>query len=133
MLNFVSQPVLLPACPISSTANLNPVFQMLHEKVKKLPKCIPLVNKTHLLTSYSSSSKDLMKDIANDADIWEVWDQKLNMLLPYKIDDIKPLVIHGKSGLVGLVALLEHLVQDHGVDAGLLEGKVKHLVEAIDR
>lgn len=77
--------------------------------------------------------KDLTKDIANDADVWEVWDQKLNVLLPHKIDDIKPLVVRGKFGLVGLVALLEHLVQDRRVDAGLLEGKVKRLVEAIDR
>ena len=126
------QPTPLPAHRISAE-NHNLILQTLREKVKKLPKHVPLANQTHPLASYSLSPKDLTKDIANDADGWEVWDQKLNVLLPPKIDDIKPLVVRGKFGLVGLVALLEHLVQDHRVDAGLLEGKVKRLVEAIDR
>ena len=55
------------------------------------------------------------------------------MLLLHKINDMKPLVVRGKFGLVGLVSLLEHLMQDCRVDAGLLEGKVKRLLEAIDR
>ena len=133
MSNPVSQPAPLPAHPISSEVKLGPVLQTLREKVKKLPKHVPITKKTHPLSSYSTPPQNLMKDIANNAEIWETWDQKLNVLLPHKIDNIKPLVAHGKFRLVGLVSLLEHLVQDCGVDARLLEGKVKRLIEAIDR
>ena len=114
------------------TANHLPL-QVLCEKVNKLPKTIPLANKTHPLASYSHSPKDLTLDILNDADIWETWDQKLNVLLQHPIDNIKPLVVRGKFGLVGLVSFFEHLVRDCHLDKGLLEGKVEWLIMVIDR
>jgi len=47
---------------------------------------------------------------------------------------IKTLAVRRNFGLVGLTALLENLVQDRRrADAGLLEGKAKRSVEAIDR
>ena len=35
--------------------------------------------------------------------------------------------------VLSLVQLLEHLVCDHKVDEGLLDGKVGRVIEAIDR
>lgn len=40
--------------------------------------------------------------------------------------------MRGKLGLIGLVGFFEHLVRDRKVDEGLLEGKAKRLMEAID-
>ena len=75
---------------------------------------------------------ELTKDITADADIWEVWDQKLNVLISHRIPDIYPLVTWGKYGLIMLVQLLEHLVRDCKVNEGLLDGKVGRMIEAID-
>lgn len=68
-----------------------------------------------------------------DADVWETWDQRLNVLISHSIPDIYPLITRGKYGLTGLVLLLEHLVRDRKVDEGLLDGKVGRVIEAIDR
>jgi len=54
------------------------------------------------------------------------------VLLQCSMDDLKWLVVHGKFGLIGLVNFFEHLVQDCKVDEGLLEGKVKWLMDTID-
>ena len=40
--------------------------------------------------------------------------------------------MRGKFGLIGLVGFFEHLVRDHKVAKGLIEGKAKRLVDAID-
>lgn len=79
---------------------------MLREKVKKLPKAIPIANKTHVLAAYSGSPEELTNNILNDADVWETWDPMLNVLLPHNTDDMKGLVVRGKYGLIGLVGYL---------------------------
>ena len=72
-------------------------------------------------------------DIEDDMDVWEVWDQKLNVLISHRIPDIYPLVTQGKYSLTTLVQLLEHLICDRKVNKGLLDGKVGCIIEAIDR
>jgi len=120
--------------PTSASSLLSPysILVALRNKVNKLPKTVPVAQKTHLLALYSRSPEELTRNIQNDMDIWETWDPKLNVLLPHNIDDLKQLVVRGKFGLAGLVGFFEHLVHDHKVDEGLLEGKVKQLMDAID-
>ena len=74
----------------------------------------------------------LTSNIQDDADVWETWDPKLNVFLQCNDNDLKQLVVRGKFGLAGLVRFFEHLVRDRKVDEGLLEGKAKRLVDAID-
>ena len=105
---------------------------VLREKVENLPETVPVANKTHILAAYSQTPQELTRDVQNDTDIWETWDPKLNVLLPHNSEDLKPLVVRGQFGLIGLVSFFEHLVRDRKVDEGLLEGKVKRLVDAID-
>jgi hypothetical protein len=118
--------------PSPSNATFN-VLKTLREKVENLPKSVPTARKTSPLAGYCCDPADLTKDIAVDADVWETWDQRLNVLIPHSIPEISPLVRRGKYGLIGLVLLLEHLVRDRKVDEGLLDGKVGRLIEAIDR
>jgi hypothetical protein len=108
------------------------VLSTLREKVEKLPQTVPVADETHVLAAYSQSPQELTSDVQNDADIWETWDPKLNVLLPHNNDDLKLLVVCRQFGLTGLVRFFEHLVQDRKVDEGLLEGKVKRLMDAID-
>jgi hypothetical protein len=86
------------------------VLLTLWEKVEKLPRTVPIMNKTHLLAGYSQSPQTLTSEIQNNANIWETWDQKLNTFLQGNNDDLKCLVVHRKFGLVGLVRFFKHLV-----------------------
>jgi hypothetical protein len=67
-----------------------------------------------------------------DPEIWETWDPQLNALIPQAIPEVLPLVTRGKYGLIGLVQFLEHLVRDRNLDAGMLNGKIGCLLEAIN-
>jgi len=107
-------------------------LKTLREKVENLPKSVPTAKKTGPLAGYCCDSVELTKDITADADVWEVWDQKLNILISHRIPDIYPLVTRGKYGLIVLVRLLEHLVRDRKVDEGLLDGKVGRVIDAIE-
>ena len=109
------------------------LLKTLHEKVEKLLKSVPTAKKTGPLAGYCCDSAELTKDVTANDDVWEIWDQKLNVLISHNIPDIYPLVTRGKFGLIVLVLLLEHLVHDHKVNEGLLDGKVGHIMEAIDR
>ena len=109
------------------------MLKTLCEKVENLPKSVPTAKKTGLLAGYCCNSAELTKDVTAEVDVWEIWDQKLNVLISHSIPDIYPLITRGKYGLIALVRLLEHLVHNRKVDEGLLEGKVGCLMEAIDR
>ena len=124
-----------PTSPIMRMQSSPPptILKTLHKKVKNLPKLVPLAKKTGPLAGYCCDSTELTKDILADADIWETWDQTLNVLIPHSIPDIYPLVTRGKYGLIALVQVLEHLIRDRKVDESLLDGKVGRLIEAIDR
>ena len=108
------------------------ILVTLREKVKKLPLTVPVANKTHTLAAYSQSPQKLTSDIQNDEDVWETWDQKLNVFLQCNDDELKQLVVRGKFGLIGLVGFFEHLVRDRKVAEGLIEGKAKRLLDTID-
>ena len=117
--------------PVQST-----ILKMLHDKVENLPTSIPTAKKTGPLAGYCCDPAQLTKDITADDEVWEVWevwDQKLNVLISHNIFDIRPLVTHGKIGLIVLVRFLEHLVRDRKVNEGLLDRKIGRVMEAIDR
>ena len=123
-------PTALPSIPGSLTHPS--VLLTLREKVEKLPNTVPIAEKTHILAVYSLSPQRLTSYREDDADVWEIWDQKLNVFLQGNDDDLKQLVVRGKLGLIGLVGFFEHLVRDRKVDEGLIEGKVKRLMDVID-
>jgi hypothetical protein len=100
------------------------ILRTLCEKVENLSKLAPMAKKTGPLVGYCCDSMALMKDITADVDVWETRDQRLSILISHNISDIYPLVAWGKYGLIALVQLLEHLICDHKVDKGLLNGKV---------
>ena len=108
------------------------ILKTLRKKVENLPKSVPIAKKAGPLAGYCCDSAGLTKDITANADVWETWDQILNVLISHSIPDIYPLITQGKYGLIALVQLLEHLVRDRKVDEGLLDGKVGRVIEAID-
>jgi hypothetical protein len=125
----------LPSKPVKSNASYTTfnILKTLRKKVENLPKSVPVAKRTSPLAGYCCDPMRLTEDITADADVWETWDQRLNVLISHSIPDIYPLIARGKYGLIGLVLLLEHLVCDRNVDEGLLDGKIGRLIEAIDR
>lgn len=134
VLNSTVPTALLSADSAPSPSLQPSVLLTLREKVEKLPRTVPVANKTHILAAYSQSPQKLTSDIQDDIDVWEKWDRKLNIFLQCNDDELKRLVVpvHGKFGLIRLVGFFEHLVRDRKVDEGLIEGKAKRLVDAID-
>jgi hypothetical protein len=128
---FISSTV-QPAVPRNVSTSFT-VLKTLRENVEKLPKSIPTAKKNGPLSGYCCDPKDLTSDFTADVDVWETWDQRLNVLIPHSIADICLLITRGKYGIIGLVQLLEHLVHDRKVNEGLLDGKVGRIIEAIDR
>ncbi|KAF8476355.1 hypothetical protein DFH94DRAFT_695009 [Russula ochroleuca] len=117
--------------PVVSNTSFS-ILKTLHEKVENLPRSVPEAKRTSPLAGYCCDPMELTKDISLDVDVWETWDQKLNVLISHSIPDICPFIGRGKYGLIGLVLFLEHLVRDRKVDEGLLNGKVGRIIEAID-
>jgi hypothetical protein len=103
----------------------------LRSQVEHLPKSVPIAKKTHSLAGFSCDPTTLTVGVP-DLEIWETWDPQLNTLIPQAITDVLPLVTRGKYGLIGLVQFLEHLVHDRNLDAGMLDGKIGRLLEAIN-
>ena len=128
----ISAPVSTPIVAMQGGASFT-LLKTLRKKVENLPKSVPTAKKTGPLAGYCCDSTKLTEDITADTDVWEIWDQRLNVLISHSIPDIYPLVTRGKYGLITLVQLLEHLVCDRKVDEGLLDGKIRRVIEAIDR
>ena len=54
---------------------------------------VSVANKTHILAGYSQSTQKLTSDIQNDTEVWETWNQKLNVFLQSSDDNLKQLVV----------------------------------------
>jgi len=95
------------------------------------PKSIPLAKNMASLAGFGGDPASLTQGIP-DLELWETWDPQLNALIPQAIPELSPLVTRGKYGLIGLVRFFEHLVEDRKLDAGLLDGKIGRVLQAID-
>jgi hypothetical protein len=72
------------------------ILKTLHERVKNLPKSVPMARKTNPLAGYGCDPKELTSNIAADINVWETWDQRLNVLIPHSIPNVYSLVRQGK-------------------------------------
>jgi hypothetical protein len=73
-------------------------------------------------------------NIPND-EVWEVVNPGLDRLLGFgrALDDIQSIVRRGPLGVLGLLEYLTYLVEEKGVDGGLIEGKINVLIDAINK
>ncbi|KAL0573145.1 hypothetical protein V5O48_008811 [Marasmius crinis-equi] len=109
------------------------VIKSFRTKVETLPKSTPTAGKDHILAAFNKPRAQLTTDIIEDEEVWPAWDPRLNALISQDIDELKPLVAKGKNGLIALVTLFEHLVHDRNVLAGMVAGKARRVIAAIDR
>jgi len=77
---------------VTSVNSQPSILETLRHKVKELPKTIPIAKKTHRLAAYSCPPHSLTSGVTDD-ELWEVWDPKLNVLLPQDVEDLADLVV----------------------------------------
>ncbi|KAJ7598482.1 hypothetical protein C8J56DRAFT_1039361 [Mycena floridula] len=114
-----------PPCPLTLE-----LVDNLESKVLALPDSIPIADDSYPLAWLSGDPNKLV--VVGNKPMWEVWDRKLSNALPQNRDDLKELVFRGEKGLIGLVRILRRLVERHGIEGALLEGKITRMMEAID-
>jgi len=101
-----------------------------HKRILSLPKDTTEAGIDHPLARFSIDPVGCVKD---GEDAWETWDGPLNSLLQKDPQELNELVVVRQRGLEGLHRFLSYLVLDHGIQGGLLEGKLERLFAAIDR
>lgn len=115
----------ITGCPIG-----HELLHKFHACIKALPRDVGIADDTHPLAAFSG---DPTGCIDEDEDAWEKFDGPLNMLLQKPSDELQHLVHIGEKGLIGLCHLLEYLVTDHQVSGVLFEGKLRWLMDTIDK
>lgn len=99
--------------------------------VLDLPEALPITDGSHVLAGYNKDPATLMPSLLPN-DLWQHWDPIFNGLIPQDIESVCPLAARGEFGLIGLAKLFLYLVEYHGVDGNMLDGKTGRIREAID-
>ncbi|EEB90969.1 hypothetical protein MPER_10751, partial [Moniliophthora perniciosa FA553] len=130
----VSRP-LSPLIPISDSLH-DPdqlVLKKLRNAVQSLPSSVPLADSSHILAAYNVDPiSQLTQHIKNDDEIWEEYDSVFNNLIKHNPTDNYRLVTRGPFGLIGIVNLWDHFIQDRKMIPGVLRGKAERLLQAIE-
>ncbi|KAJ7575209.1 hypothetical protein C8J56DRAFT_976542 [Mycena floridula] len=132
------QAALAPRLSISSVSPVSsstpPVdlslIEQLSSRILLLPsESLPFPSEDHPLIPYS---RDPELVISEQGEVtWQTWDTIFNRLFSHDPKELKGLVVQG-AGLIGLCRVLRRLVTRHGIDPGLLDGKITRLLKAID-
>lgn len=122
------------AQPLSSTAPLppdDPILQRFYRTIQSLPQTVPIGVPLDPLAALSCLPKDLIFD---GQDAWEdVVNPMLDRLLGFGMtkDDVHDLIRRGQYGMDGVFRYFHSCICDLDIHAGLLEGKIDCLVDAI--
>ena len=67
--------------------------------------------------------------------VWEIVNPGLDRLLGFgrTLNDIQSIVLRGPLGVLGLLEYLTYLVEEKGVDGGLIKEKINVLIDAINK
>ena len=96
---------------------------------------IPIGQQGDEIAAYGKvSAMAQCSNLPND-EVWEVVNPGLDRLLGFgrMLDDIQSIVCRGPLGVLGLLEYLTYLVEEKGVDGGLIEGKINVLIDAINK
>ena len=148
------QPVSSPALPQEKTPNteMAVVAQEGHVPVIKRPRASPFVEKlTNLVTKLphtipdSASDNDKLAEFGQDPANFDdktfnhddLWEEEINPRLKRVLGwgtegSMKELIRRGKKGVEGLAMYVEYFVEERGVNESLFEGKLSHLMMALE-
>lgn len=113
-----------PGCPVALH-----LLSSFRRRIDALPLAVGTAGDDHPLAQFSG---DPVGCVGEDEDAWEKFDGPLNTILQKPREELGALCRLGDKGLDGFYRFLKYLVVHHGIQGGLLEGKLGRLIEAID-
>ena len=122
--------------PISGTIQVSDSFiKTLRNLVKDLPASVPEASEFDRLAVFGQNPKEF-DDAALETD--ELWEKTLNGVLKSTLGwgtegNMDEIIRRGRWGLDGLVDFATYFVEKRGVSGGLFEGKLTHLVMALEK
>ena len=110
-------------------------IKMLRNLVKDLPESVPEASEFDRLAVFGQNPNEF-DDAALDSD--ELWEKTLNGVLKATLGwgtegNMDEIIRRGRWGLDGLVNFATYFVEQRGVSGGLFEGKLTHLVMALEK
>lgn len=109
-------------------------LQHLRDLVEALPPSMQVGTPSNLLGGFGTSPTKLFPSLMGD-DLWEQMDPIINRVIGYGTspNEISKHLTIGRFGLMGVYNTFAILVQHCGVEAGLLEGKLEVISEAVKK
>ena len=110
-------------------------IEKLESMVKRIPNTVPEGSENDRLALFGGNPRN--QDITGiDAD--ELWEANLNQFLKGALgwgteDTMDDVVRRGRNGMDGVLEFARFFIEDRGVNEGLFEGKLSHLVNAVER
>lgn len=107
----------------------SPCLSRLLHAIHQIPLSVPEAGSDHPFAQFSGELKGCVPE---GEDAWETWDGPLNTILQKESQELETLVTRGRYGLSALHRFLQYLVTEHGVNSALFEGKIEHLIHAMN-
>ena len=103
--------------------------------IKHVPDTVPEATEYDKLAVFAGHPGDF--DIPN-LSVDDLWEEVLNKVLKSALgwgdkENMENLIQRGKKGLDGLANFVKHFVVKRGVQVALFEGKLAHLVDALEK
>ncbi|TFY53533.1 hypothetical protein EVG20_g10072 [Dentipellis fragilis] len=126
----VTAPLPVIATPLPQTANqAEHLLQRLCDAIDSLPSSIPEANDGDVLAAFAYPPPENL----DPSEAWEMLDPVLNRLVGWgkTAASFSEHVRRGEKGMDALHAYLEFFVNHYNIDGGLLEGKIRVMLDAI--
>ena len=110
------------------------LLQQLKDAERSMGSNIPIGQQGDKIAAYGRESAIAQCLNIPDDEVWEVVNPGLDRLLGFgrALDDIQSIIRRGPLGVLGLLEYLTYLVEERGINGGLIEGKVNVLIDAIN-
>lgn len=120
--------------PSTTSLRFSPFIKKLSELAKNLPDTIPEASDSDILAEFGQDPANF-DDKTLDKD--SLWEEEINPRLKRVLGwgtegDMKDLIRRGRKGVEGLVIYARYFIEERGVDKALFDGKLSHLMVALE-
>ena len=101
---------------------------------EQLGEDIPIATESNKISVFGQATAEANCMGVMTEEVWETVNPVLDRFLGFRrpLVEIKLLVCHGERGIEGFCQYLTYLVKEKGIQGGLIEGKVKVLIDTIN-
>ena len=120
--------------PIIKRLRVSPFVEKLTDLATKLPHTIPEASDNDKLSEFGQDPANFDDNTINRDDLWEEEiNPRLKRVLGWGTEgSMKELIRRGKKGVEGLAMYVGYFVEERGVNESLFEGKLSHLMMALE-